>query len=114
MKNILSPAEIIEYIKEITEEGMEPDYFFTLISQETENFEKHVMFVEDVIDGDADLEEYVNGTDRRYDDDSEDVTTPESLYLPIVILRGKVLDGWNRVAVHSDMCIPTIEAYCLK
>lgn len=110
--HIYTAQEIIDYITEITEDSLSdvPDYYFDLIKKADARFELKDVNIEQLLNSDASLKEYVDSNQDRYEDADEEPTY-ENLYNPIVIFKGEVIDGYNRTGVLYRSGDKTIKAY---
>lgn len=107
--NCLSPKRISKYIEEITpDKDMVPHYFLKVIKESKKKFCKTKLKIEDLLRSDADLREYVESGEKRYEDDDVDIS---DLDFPIVVLNGEVLDGYSRIAQHIDNGFDDIIGY---
>lgn len=110
--NRLSSEEIIDYIKKVSDNPVTtiPDYFLTLIEREGCDFELRKLRIEDLLESDPDLREYVENDEDRYEE--EDYLPHYSeIDNPIVILNGEVIDGYNRTLVKYQSGEEFIDAY---
>ena len=110
--NRLSSEEIIEYIKKVSDNPVTtiPDYFLTLIEREGCDFELRKLRIEDLLESDPDLREYVEGDEDRYEGENY-VPHYSEINNPIVILNGEVIDGYNRTLVKYQSGEEFIDAY---
>ena len=110
--NRLSSEEIIDYIKTVSDNPVTtiPDHFLTLIEREGRDFELRKMRIEDLLESDPDLREYVENDADRYEEEDY-VPHEDEIDNPIVILNGEVMDGYNRTLVKYQSGEEFIEAY---
>jgi hypothetical protein len=110
--NRLSSEEIIDYIKKVSDNPVTtiPDYFLTLIEREGRDFELREMRIEDLLESDPDLREYVENDADRYEEEDY-VPHYDEIDNPIVILNGEVMDGYNRTLVKYQSGEEFIDAY---
>ena len=111
----MSSKEICDYITSITpDESDVPDYFFDLIKKSNKQFVLKNVKIQDLLDSDPSLKEYVEAGEDRYGDSREDtVHEPEEddIDNPIVVFNGEVMDGYNRTLVHVLRGEEYINAY---
>ena len=110
----MSADEIIDYITSITpDESDVPDFFFSQIKKSGKRFILKNVNIEELLDSDLSLKEYVNSGEERYGENGESDFEPEAEDLdnPIVVFNGEVVDGYNRTAVHYRMGEKNIKAY---
>lgn len=113
-EDTLSPSEIINYIKLITPNDSDvPDYFFKLIHHSKKNFIKKILNIEDILDKDQDVKNYVESGEERYGEYGESDYKPhyEEIDNPIVIFNDEVIDGYSRLSSLKRMGEKTITAY---
>lgn len=110
--NRLSSEEIIDYIKKVSDNPVTtiPDYFLTLIEREGCDFELRKLRIEDLLESDPDLREYVENDEDRYEEEDY-VPHYSEIDNPIVILNGEVIDGYNRTLVKYQSGEEFIDAY---
>ena len=110
--NRLSSEEIIDYIKKVSDNPVTtiPDHFLTLIEREGRDFELRKMRIEDLLESDPDLREYVENDADRYGEEDY-VPHYDEIDNPIVILNGEVMDGYNRTLVKYQSGEEFIDAY---
>lgn len=110
--NRLSSEEIIDYIKTISDNPATtiPDYFLTLIEREGCDFELRRLSIEELLENDSDLREYVENDEDRYEEEDY-VPHYSEIDNPIVILNGEVIDGYNRTLVKYQSGEEFIDAY---
>lgn len=110
--NRLSSEEIIDYIKKVSDNPVTtiPDYFLTLIEKEGRDFELRKLRIEDLLESDPDLREYVENDADRYEEEDY-VPHYDEIDNPIVILNGEVMDGYNRTLVKYQSGEEFIDAY---
>ena len=110
--NRLSSEEIIDYIKTISDNPVTtiPDYFLTLIEREGCDFELRRLSIEELLESDEDLREYVENDEDRYEEEDY-VPHYSEIDNPIVILNGEVIDGYNRTLVKYQSGEEFIDAY---
>lgn len=108
----LSSEEIIDYIKTVSDNPVTtvPDYFLTLIEREGRDFELIKLRIEDLLESDPDLREYVENDADRYEEEDY-VPHYSEIDNPIVILNGDVIDGYNRTLVKYQSGEEFIDAY---
>lgn len=108
-KKCVSPKYIIKYIKEITPNKEDiPFHFLKMIKESDTRFCLMDICIEDLLNSDNDLREYVENSDSRYEDEEMDIN---DMYLPIVVLNGECLDGYSRVKTHIDNGETHIKGY---
>ena len=110
--NRLSSEEIIDYIKTVSDNPVTtiPDYFLTLIERKGCDFELTKLRIEDLLESDPDLREYVENDADRYEEEDY-VPHYSEIDNPIVILNGEVMDGYNRTLVKYQSGEEFIDAY---
>ena len=110
--NILSNKEVIDYIKTVSDNPVTtiPDYFLTMIELEGCEFELKSLRIEELLESDADLREYVESAEDRYEEE-EYVPHYSEIDNPIVVMNGEVLDGYNRTLVKYQNGEEFIDAY---
>lgn len=110
--NRLSSEEIIDYIKTVSDNPVTtiPDYFLTLIEREGCDFELRRLSIEELLESDEDLREYVENDEERYEEEDY-VPHYSEIDNPIVILNGEVIDGYNRTLVKYQSGEEFIDAY---
>lgn len=110
--NRLSSEEIIDYIKTVSDNPVTtiPDYFLTLIEREGCYFELRRLSIEELLESDSDLREYVENDEDRYEEEYY-VPHYSEIDNPIVILNGEVIDGYNRTLVKYQSGEEFIDAY---
>ena len=108
----LSSEEIIDYIKTVSDNPVTtvPDYFLTLVEREGRDFELRKLRIEDLLESDPDLREYVENDADRYEEEDY-VPHEDEIDNPIVILNGEVMDGYNRTLVKHHNGEEFIKAY---
>ena len=108
----LSPEEIIDYIKTVSDNPVTtvPDYFLTLVEREGRDFELRKLRIEDLLESDPDLREYVENDADRYEEEDY-VPHYSEIDNPIVILNGEVIDGYNRTLVKYQSGEEFIDGY---
>jgi disulfide oxidoreductase YuzD len=98
--------EIGEYVRDISQEGAEPDYFIdAIINKRT--FVKKEIDLKSLLN-DSDFKEYYESGEERY---VQDELSYDNLMQPIVVVDGKVLDGYSRASELLRADNDTIEAY---
>ena len=108
---LYTAKDIIEYIKDLeTPENDVPDYYFDLIKKANAKFELKTLNIEDLLNQDKSLKEYVDSKEDRYED-SEYPPHEDELSNPIVIFKGEVIDGYNRTSKNYHNGEKTIQAY---
>ena len=110
--NILSNKEVIDYIKRVSDNPVAstPDHFLTLIEREGCDFKLNSLRIEDLLENDGDLREYVENDEDRYEEE-EYVPDYSEIDNPIVVMNGEVLDGYNRTLVKYQNDEEFIDAY---
>lgn len=110
--NRLSSEEIIEYIKTVSDNPVTtiPDHFLTLIERKGCDFELRKLRIEDLLESDPDLREYVENDADRYEEEDY-IPHHSEIDNPIVILNGEVMDGYNRTLVKYQSGEEFIDAY---
>ena len=107
--NCVSPKYVIRYIKEITPNKEDiPYHFLDMIRESNTRFCLKNVNIEELLNSDNDLREYVINSDGRYEDEEVDVN---DMFQPIVVLNGECLDGYSRVKGHIDNGETHIEGY---
>jgi hypothetical protein len=97
----LTGEEVADYIESITpDESDIPDYFISKIKDSNKNFTRQKLKIQDLIDSDESLAEYIESGDERYGEESDSEYQPNSkdLYNPIVVYKGQVMDGYSRIS----------------
>jgi hypothetical protein len=108
--NCVSPKYVIRYIKEITPNKEDiPFHFLQMIRESNTRFCLKNVNIEELLNSDNDLREYVINSDSRYEDDEE--VDVNDMFQPIVVLNGECLDGYSRVKGHIDNGETHIEGY---
>ena len=98
-----STDEIADYMVSITpNEEDAPDFFVRMIKDAGAEFELRRVRIQDVLEMDQDVAEYVDQGSDRYEDDYDTEHEEGSMDNPIVIFRGMVIDGYNRLLVKSQ------------
>jgi len=98
----ISGKEVARYVTDISPEGAVPDYFIEKYILPNDYTRKEVD-IRDLLESDPDLKEYIDGDESRYEDEDfmeEEDLDPDDLYLPIVVYKGMVLDGYNRSLIN--------------
>ena len=110
--NRLSSEEIIDYIKKVSDNPVTtiPDHFLTLIERKGCDFELRRLSIEELLESDEDLREYVENDEDRYEEEDY-VPHYSEIDNPIVILNGEVIDGYNRTLVKYQSGEEFIDAY---
>lgn len=110
--NRLSSEEIIDYIKKVSDNPVTtiPDHFLTLVESEGRDFELTKLSIEELLESDEDLREYVENDEDRYEEEDY-VPHYSEIDNPIVILNGEVIDGYNRTLVKYQSGEEFIDAY---
>lgn len=106
-----SSEEIIEYIKSITTEENTPAFFLYLIEKDNSVYTLKKLKVSEILEMDKDVKEYVDVGEDRY---KESENALEELFYPIVIHKGKVFDGWNRILKHFIRGLDVIDVWISK
>lgn len=111
----LSYKEVINHIKDITPDPSDyPDYFFTILKKEKPRFQLKKLKIADILKNDDSVREYVKSGEERYGKDKEEWDyTPydDELDYPIVVYKGKVLDGYSRISTLYKNKEKLINAY---
>lgn len=113
----LSSRDIVEYISGITPNDSDvPDFFFKKVLQSRKYFIKKPVLIQDLLDQDESLMEYVESGEDRYgsfggDPESDIEPHPSDIDLPIVVFDGEVIDGYSRVSTHYHNGDKFIQAY---
>jgi hypothetical protein len=104
--------EIVDYITQIsdTPETDVPDYYFELILKDRSKFVKKTLKISDLLMKDKSLEEYVKSGEDRYED-SDYEPSHEELENPVVVYKGEVIDGYNRISTKYHNGEKEVEAY---
>ncbi len=87
-----------------------PHHFIILIKRSKDKFVLKELNIQDIIDNDPDVKEYIDSGEERYDPDYDDID-PKQLYEPIVIFNNEVFDGYSRLSTLFAMGEEKIEAY---
>lgn len=104
--------EIADYMVRITpNEEDAPDFFVRMIKDAGAEFELKKVRIEDVLEMDPDVEEYVSQGSERYENDYDTEHEEGSIDNPIVIFNGMVIDGYNRLLVKSQSGEEEIDAW---
>jgi hypothetical protein len=107
-----SADEIADYMVRITpNEEDAPDFFVRMIKDAGAEFELKKVRIEDVLEMDPDVEEYVSQGSERYENDYDTEHEEGSIDNPIVIFNGMVIDGYNRLLVKSQSGEEEIDAW---
>lgn len=107
-----SADEIADYMVGITpNEEDAPDFFIRMIKAAGAEFELKRVSIDDVLEMDPDVEEYVSHGSDRYENDYETEHDDFSLDNPIVIFNGSVIDGYNRILVKRQSGEEEIDAW---
>lgn len=111
-ENVYDADFIIDYITNIsdTPETDVPDYYFDVIKNNNREFVLRKMKIDDILNSDESLKEYVDYGEDRYEDSDYDHEF-NSLDNPIVILDGQVIDGYNRTLIKFQNDETEIDAY---
>jgi hypothetical protein len=106
---VFGPEFIVDYISSITPDvdGV-PFYYLNKIESEGIRFVLKEMSIEEILNSDPNVLEYVEGNVDRYEDEEID---PKGIDLPIVILGNEVIDGYNRISTKYHNGEESIEAY---
>ena len=113
----MSSRDIVEYISGITPSDSDvPDFFFKKIMQSGKYFVKRNVSIQELLDRDDSLREYVESKEDRYgnwggEPQSEIEPDPNDIDLPIVVFNGEVVDGYSRTASHYHNGEKYIQAY---
>jgi hypothetical protein len=113
-QDIIPGTEVAEYMLDISRPGYEPDYYvgivmkrnFVLKEIQLEDLIKNYIGTDqgalDYIEDAADHQRYTKDEDGMYIDDDYSYIDmgDEDIYNPIVIVDGKLLDGYSRVSEH--------------
>jgi len=104
--------EICDYLEVIsdTPETDIPDFYMEKIMRSNATFELKTLKIQDLLDQDESLKEYVMSGEDRYEDSDYEPTLDELEY-PIVVYGGEVIDGYNRTGVLYRAGEKEIEAY---
>lgn len=110
--DIYTYKDIIKYITKISDNPVTdvPDYFFTLLKKDKPKFILKEINIEELLQQDPDLKEYVDSDNDRYEDSDYEPHWKE-LNNPIVIFNDEVIDGYNRTGVKYRNGEETIDAY---
>ena len=99
----ISGKEVAQYVTNISPEGAVPDYFIEHYILPNSYVRKEVD-IRDLLESDPDFKEYIEHDESRYESDEEfmeeENLDPDDLYLPIVVYKGMVLDGYNRGLIN--------------
>jgi hypothetical protein len=94
--HFMTSEEIANYIEQCTPDETDiPHYFIEQALQSKKKFYLKDVIIEDLLDKDESLNDYVNSDQDRYNED--DNLPYDSAYTPIVILDDQVLDGYSRI-----------------
>lgn len=109
---LYSTKEIINYIKGIsqTPETDVPDYYFSLMKKESPKFSLQRLSINEILEKDKSVHEYVMSGEDRYEDSYYEPSNDE-LYDPIVIYKGEVIDGYNRLGTLYRLGGKEVDAY---
>jgi len=104
--------EICDYLEVIsdTPETDIPDFYMEKIMRSNATFELKTLKIQDLLNQDESLKEYVMSGEDRYEDSDYEPTLDELEY-PIVVYSGEVIDGYNRTGVLYRAGEKEIEAY---
>jgi len=104
--------EICDYLEVIsdTPETDIPDFYMEKIMRSNATFELKTLKIQDLLNQDESLKEYVMSGEDRYEDSDYEPTLDELEY-PIVVYDGEVIDGYNRTGVLYRAGEKEIEAY---
>ena len=106
-----SSDEIIEYIKSISSDDNTPGYFLSLIEKDDLNYELKKVKISEILEMDKDVKDYVDAGDDRHEELEDSL---EGLFDPIVIHKGEVFDGYNRILKHVICEIDAIDVWISK
>lgn len=106
-EKIFTGGEIAEYIREISEEGEEPDFFIDKYVLPN-NFKRMQIDLFELLEKDPDFKSYFDSGESRYEDDEMDV---DDLNLPIVVFNDVLIDGYNRSSINLRNGDPIVSAY---
>ncbi len=98
----ISGKEVAQYVTSISPEGSVPDYFIEHYILPN-NYVRKEVDIRDLLESDPDFKEYIDYDESRYEDDDfmeDEDLEPDDLYLPIVVYKGMVLDGYNRSLIN--------------
>jgi hypothetical protein len=111
-KQTYTAKEIVDYVTQIsdTPEADVPDYYFDLILKAGAKFVKKTLKIADLLAKDKSLEEYVKSGEDRYEDSDYEPSHKE-LENPVVIYKGEVIDGYNRISTKYRNDEKEVEAY---
>ena len=111
-ENQYSHEDIIQHITNISDRpGTDvPDYYFELLRKAKPNFERKELNIQDILQMDPSVAEYVNSGEDRYEDEDE-YPDRDELYFPIVIWNNEVIDGYNRLSTLYKQGEKTVTAY---
>jgi hypothetical protein len=111
-KQTYTAKEIVDYVTQIsnTPEADVPDYYFDLILKAGAKFVKKTLKIADLLAKDKSLEEYVKSEEDRYEDSDYEPSHKE-LENPVVIYKGEVIDGYNRISTKYRNDEKEVEAY---
>lgn len=110
----MSAKEISDYVTELTPSDSDvPDYFLSQIKKSGKRFYLQTVNIEDILQKDKSVEEYVKSGEVRYGEDGESELKPydDELDYPIVIFKGEVMDGYSRISTLHHRGVKTIKAY---
>lgn len=105
--NLYSADFIINYITQETEyaisihedEDVMPNYFLDIIKNDNCQYELKQLKIEDILNNDSDVKDYVLGANDRYEDLDLDYSRIDN---PIVIHKNQVFDGYNRLLIKYN------------
>ncbi len=108
---VFTADEMVSYISSLeTPENDVPDYYFDLIKKADAKFVLKTVNIENLLNHDVALKDYVESGEDRYED-SEYPPHIDDLENPIVIFDGEVIDGYNRTSKNFHNGEKTIQAY---
>jgi hypothetical protein len=105
-----SSEDIIDHITNISDRSDVPDYYFELLRKAQPQFVRKELNIQDILQMDPKVAEYVNNGEDRYEDD-ENYPDYEELYYPIVVWNNQVIDGYNRLMMLYKSGEKTVSAY---
>lgn len=104
---IFTGKEVAEYIREISEEGGEPDFFIDEYVLPN-NFKRDRIDLFEVLEKDPDFKAYFDSGESRYEEDEIDI---DDLNLPVVIFNDILIDGYSRSSVNLRNGDSIVSAY---
>lgn len=103
-----SSYEVLKYFKSLEETAIsdKPDYYYDLIKKSNKRYKLEIVNINDIIESDVDVKDYVDSDSQRYDDDDYEIDEI-TLHNPIILFDESnfsyqkdqmyVIDGYNRL-----------------